>query len=251
MERKKMNSYDFKNQVAVVTGGANGIGFSVAERLSKSGASVKIWDLDIEAAQTAAETINAEAVECDITDWISVKNATETSINASEKIDILVNSAGIAGPNDTVVDYDNKAWDRIISVNLTGTYYVNKAVVPHMKANGYGRIVNIASVAGKDGNPNASAYSASKAGVIALTKSLGKELADSNIAVNCITPAAARTAIFDQMSQEHIDYMLSKIPRGRFVEVKEISSMIAWMVSAENSFTTGAVFDLSGGRSTY
>jgi NAD(P)-dependent dehydrogenase (short-subunit alcohol dehydrogenase family) len=251
MERKKMNSYDFKNQVAVVTGGANGIGFSVAERLSKSGASVKIWDLDIEAAQTAAETINAEAVECDITDWISVKNATDTSINASEKIDILVNSAGIAGPNDTVVDYDNKAWDRIISVNLTGTYYVNKAVVPHMKANGYGRIVNIASVAGKDGNPNASAYSASKAGVIALTKSLGKELADSNIAVNCVTPAAARTAIFDQMSQEHIDYMLSKIPRGRFVEVKEISSMIAWMVSAENSFTTGAVFDLSGGRSTY
>ena len=251
MERKKMNSYDFKNQVAVVTGGANGIGFSVAERLSKSGASVKIWDLDIEAAQTAAETINAEAVECDITDWISVQNATETSINDSEKIDILVNSAGIAGPNDTVVDYDNKAWDRIISVNLTGTYYVNKAVVPHMKANGYGRVVNIASVAGKDGNPNASAYSASKAGVIALTKSLGKELADSNIAVNCVTPAAARTAIFDQMSQEHIDYMLSKIPRGRFVEVKEISSMIAWMVSAENSFTTGAVFDLSGGRSTY
>ncbi len=251
MERKKMNSYDFKNQVAVVTGGANGIGFSVAERLSKSGASVKIWDLDIEAAQTAAETINAEAVECDITDWISVQNATETSINGSEKIDILVNSAGIAGPNDTVIDYDNKAWDRIISVNLTGTYYVNKAVVPHMKANGYGRIVNIASVAGKDGNPNASAYSASKAGVIALTKSLGKELADSNIAVNCVTPAAARTAIFDQMSQEHIDYMLSKIPRGRFVEVKEISSMIAWMVSAENSFTTGAVFDLSGGRSTY
>ena len=251
MERKKMNSYDFKNQVAVVTGGANGIGFSVAERLSKSGASVKIWDLDIDAAKTAAETINAEAVECDITDWISVQNATETSINGSEKIDILVNSAGIAGPNDTVVDYDNKAWDRIISVNLTGTYYVNKAVVPHMKANGYGRIVNIASVAGKDGNPNASAYSASKAGVIALTKSLGKELADSNIAVNCVTPAAARTAIFDQMSQEHIDYMLSKIPRGRFVEVKEISSMIAWMVSAENSFTTGAVFDLSGGRSTY
>ena len=251
MERKKMNSYDFKNQVAVVTGGANGIGVSVAERLSKSGASVKIWDLDIEAAQTAAETINAEAVECDITDWISVQNATETSINDSEKIDILVNSAGIAGPNDTVIDYDNKAWDRIISVNLTGTYYVNKAVVPHMKANGYGRIVNIASVAGKDGNPNASAYSASKAGVIALTKSLGKELADSNIAVNCVTPAAARTAIFDQMSQEHIDYMLSKIPRGRFVEVKEISSMIAWMVSAENSFTTGAVFDLSGGRSTY
>ena len=246
-----MNSYDFKNQVAVVTGGANGIGYSVAERLSKSGAIVKIWDLDIEVARKAAETINAEAVECNITDWLSVKSATETLINSSERIDILVNSAGIAGPNETVVNYDNEAWDQIISVNLTGTYYVNKSVVPYMKTNGYGRIVNIASVAGKDGNPNASAYSASKAGVIALTKSLGKELADSNIAVNCVTPAAARTAIFDQMSQEHIDYMLSKIPRGRFVEVQEISSMIAWMVSSENSFTTGAVFDLSGGRSTY
>ena len=246
-----MNSNDFKNQVAVVTGGANGIGYSVAERLSKSGAIVKILDLDIEVARKAAETINAEAVECNITDWLSVKSATETSINSSERIDILVNSAGIAGPNETVVNYDNEAWDQIISVNLTGTYYVNKSVVPYMKTNGYGRIVNIASVAGKDGNPNASAYSASKAGVIALTKSLGKELADSNIAVNCVTPAAARTAILDQMSQEHIDYMLSKIPRGRFVEVQEISSMIAWMVSSENSFTTGAVFDLSGGRSTY
>lgn len=246
-----MNSYDFKNQVAVVTGGANGIGYSVAKRLSKSGAIVKIWDLDIEVARQAAETINAEPIECNITDWLSVKSATEISINSSERIDILVNSAGIAGPNETVVNYDNEAWDQIISVNLTGSYYVNKAVVPHMKANGYGRIVNIASVAGKDGNPNASAYSASKAGVIALTKSLGKELADFNIAVNCVTPAAAKTAIFDQMSQEHIDYMLSKIPRGRFVEVQEISSMIAWMVSSENSFTTGAVFDLSGGRSTY
>ena len=246
-----MNSYDFKNQVAGVTRGANGIGYTVAERLSKSGAIVKIWDLDIEVARNAAETINAEAIECNITDWLSVKSATETSINSSERIDILVNSAGIAGPNETVVNYDNEAWDQIISVNLTGTYYVNKSVVPYMKTNGYGRIVNIASVAGKDGNPNASAYSASKAGVIALTKSLGKELADSNIAVNCVTPAAARTAIFDQMSQEHIDYMLSKIPRGRFVEVQEISSMIACMVSSENSFTTGAVFDLSGGRSTY
>ena len=246
-----MNSYDFKNQVAVVTGGANGIGYSVAERLSKCGASVKIWDLDLEAAQKAAKTINAEAVECNITDWRSVQNAAETSTKASEKIDILINSAGIAGPNEPVIDYDNEACDQIISVNLTGTYYVNKAVVPYMKKSGYGRIVNVASVAGKDGNPNAGAYSASKAGVIALTKSLGKELADSNIAVNCVTPAAARTAIFDQMSQEHIDYMLSKIPRGRFVEVQEIASMIAWMVSSENSFTTGAVFDLSGGRSTY
>ena len=246
-----MNSYDFKNQVAVVTGGANGIGYSVAERLSKSGATVKIWDLDFTAAQKAAETINAEAVPCNITDWGSVQKAVETSIKGSERIDVLVNSAGIAGPNEPVIDYDNEAWDQIISVNLTGTYYVNKAVVPYMKTNEYGRIVNIASVAGKDGNPNASAYSASKAGVIALTKSLGKELADFNIAVNCVTPAAAKTAIFDQMSQEHIDYMLSKIPRGRFVEVQEISSMIAWMASSENSFTTGAVFDLSGGRSTY
>ena len=246
-----MNSYDFKNQVAVVTGGANGIGYSVAERLSKSGATVKIWDLDLAAAQKAAEAINSEAIQCNITDWKSVQNAAKTSIKGSERIDVLVNSAGIAGPNEPVIDYDNEAWDQIISVNLTGAYYVNKAVVPYMKTNKYGRIVNIASVAGKDGNPNASAYSASKAGVIALTKSLGKELADFNIAVNCVTPAAAKTAIFDQMSQEHIDYMLSKIPRGRFVEVQEISSMIAWMASSENSFTTGAVFDLSGGRSTY
>tara|TARA_B100000674_G_scaffold309071_1_gene256746 strand:- start:10 stop:765 length:756 start_codon:yes stop_codon:yes gene_type:complete len=251
MEEKEMNSYDFKNQVAVVTGGANGIGYSVAERLSKSGATVKIWDLDLAAAQKAAEAINSEAIQCNITDWKSVQNAAETSIKGSERIDVLVNSAGIAGPNEPVIDYDNEAWDQIISVNLTGAYYVNKAVVPYMKTNKYGRIVNIASVAGKDGNPNASAYSASKAGVIALTKSLGKELADFNIAVNCVTPAAAKTAIFDQMSQEHIDYMLSKIPRGRFVEVQEISSMIAWMASSENSFTTGAVFDLSGGRSTY
>ena len=246
-----MNSYDLKNQVAVVTGGANGIGYSVAERLSKSGAIVKIWDLDFTAAQKAAATINAEAIQCNITDWVSVQNAAKTSIEGSEKIDILVNSAGIAGPNEPIIDYDNEAWDQIISVNLTGTYYVNKAIVPFMKASGYGRIVNIASVAGKDGNPNAGAYSASKAGVIALTKSLGKELADFNIAVNCVTPAAAKTAIFDQMSQEHIDYMLSKIPRGRFLEMQEISSMIAWMASSENSFTTGAVFDLSGGRSTY
>ena len=246
-----MNSYDFKNQVAVVTGGANGIGYSVAERLSKSGATVKIWDLDLVAAQKAAEAINSEAIQCNITDWKSVQNAAATSIKGSKRIDVLVNSAGIAGPNEPVIDYDNEAWDQIISVNLTGAYYVNKAVVPYMKTNKYGRIVNIASVAGKDGNPNASAYSASKAGVIALTKSLGKELADFNIAVNCVTPAAAKTAIFDQMSQEHIDYMLSKIPRGRFVEVQEISSMIAWMASSENSFTTGAVFDLSGGRSTY
>ena len=246
-----MNSYDFKNQVAVVTGGANGIGYSVAERLSKSGAPVKIWDLDLAAAQKAAEAINSEAIQCNITDWKSVQSAAETSIKGSERIDVLINSAGIAGPNEPVIDYDNEAWDQIISVNLTGTYYVNKAIVPYMKASGYGRIVNIASVAGKDGNPNAGAYSASKAGVIALTKSLGKELADFNIAVNCVTPAAAKTAIFDQMSQEHIDYMLSKIPRGRFVEVQEISSMIAWMASSENSFTTGAVFDLSGGRSTY
>ncbi len=165
-----MNSYDFKNQVAVVTGGANGIGFSVAERLSKSGANVKIWDLDFAAAQKAAETINAEAVQCNITDWKSVQNAAETSIKGSERIDVLVNSAGIAGPNEPVIDYDNEAWDQIISVNLTGAYYVNKAVVPHMKTNRYGRIVNIASVAGKDGNPNASAYSASKAGVYSINK---------------------------------------------------------------------------------
>ena len=246
-----MNSYNFENQVAVVTGGANGIGYSVAERLSKSGATVKIWDLDFAAAQKAAEAINAEAVHCNITDWGSVQNAAETSIKVSERIDVLVNSAGIAGPNEPVIDYDNEAWDQIISVNLTGAYYVNKAVVPHMKANGYGRIVNIASIAGKEGNPNASAYSSSKAAVIGLTKSLGKELSEHPITVNCVTPAAVKTEIFEQMTREHINYMLSKIPMGRFGTTDEVSSLVCWLASSECSFSTGSVFDISGGRATY
>ena len=247
-----MNTYDLSGRTAIVTGGANGIGSAVARRLTDSGARVAIWDRDFEAARARAKEIEtAIAVPCDITDWTSVVAARDTTVAELGRIDILVNSAGIAGPNAPVEDYDIDAWRRIVDVNLTGTFLVNRAVVPTMKAQGYGRIVNIASVAGKEGNPSASAYSASKAGVIGFTKSLGKELAGFDIAVNCVTPAAARTPIFEQMSEDHIAYMLSKIPRGRFVEVDEIASMICWLCSAENSFTTGAVFDLSGGRATY
>ncbi|WP_410482329.1 SDR family oxidoreductase [Ovoidimarina sediminis] len=240
-----------KGQIAVVTGGAQGIGAAVVRRLTADGARVAIWDLDVALAEEVAAESGGRAFECDITDWEIVCRARDATKTAFGVPDILVNSAGLAGPNATVEAYDNRDWARIIEVNLTGTYHVNKAVLPGMREKGYGRIVNIASVAGKEGNPNAAAYSAAKAGVIALTKSIGKETAEHNISVNCITPAAARTAIFDQMSQEHIDYMLSKIPRGRFVEVDEIANMVAWLVSAENSFTTGAVFDLSGGRATY
>src|SRR5690606_26533855 len=191
------------------------------------------------------------AVACDVTDWQAVQAAREETLERLGGIDILVNNAGISGANATVVDYPIEEWRRVMAIALDGVFYCCKAVVPTMIESGYGRIVNIASIAGKDGNPNASAYSAAKAGVIALTKSLGKELADRDIAVNCVTPAAARTAIFDQMSQSHIDYMLSKIPRGRFLKVEEAASLVAWLVSAENAFTTGAVFDLSGGRATY
>ena len=247
-----MNTYDLTGRMAVVTGGANGIGSAVARRLTDSGARVAIWDRDAGAAQARAEEFETTiAVPCDITDWNSVVAARDKTVAELGRIDILVNSAGIAGPNAPVEDYDIDAWRQIVDVNLTGTFLVNRAVVPTMKAKGYGRIVNIASVAGKEGNPSASAYSASKAGVIGFTKSLGKELAGFDIAVNCVTPAAARTPIFEQMSEDHIAYMLSKIPRERFVEVDEIASMICWMCSAENSFTTGAVFDLSGGRATY
>ena len=233
----------FENQVAVVTGGAQGIGRAVAERLSAGGARVAIWDRDQDLAAKTAEEIGggASAHAVDISDWSSVEQA----------ISILVNSAGIAGSNAPLADYPVDEFRAITEINLLGTFHVNRAIVPSMVKAGYGRIVNIASVAGKEGNPNASAYSASKAGVIGLTKSLGKELAHLDIAVNCVTPAAARTRIFDQMSQEHIDYMLSKIPRGRFLELGEAAAMIAWLCSRENSFTTGAVFDLSGGRATY
>ncbi|WP_306118829.1 MULTISPECIES: SDR family NAD(P)-dependent oxidoreductase [unclassified Roseitalea] len=244
---------DFTNRTAIVTGGAQGIGEAVAARLAAGGARLAIWDLDLDLAERTAQRLGggAIAVRVDIGDWSSVQAATAQSADALGRIDIMVNSAGIAGANATVEDYPVDEFRRVVDINLMGTFHVNKAVVPHMRKADYGRIVNIASVAGKEGNPNASAYSASKAAVIGLTKSLGKELAGANIAVNCVTPAAARTRIFDQMKQEHIDYMLSKIPRGRFLEVGEAASMIAWLCTEENSFTTGAVFDLSGGRATY
>ena len=247
-----MNKIDLDGHIAIVTGGAQGIGFAVAERLAESGAQVASWDL-ADSNEAAMEKLGSAglAVSCDITDWRSVTQALAQTREALDTPNILVNSAGIAGPNALVEDYDLDDWQRVIEINLTGTFHVNRAVLPEMKAENYGRIVNIASIAGKEGNPNASAYSASKAAVIALTKSLGKETAGHNISVNAVTPAAARTRIFDQMSQEHIDYMLSKIPRNRFLQVEEAAAMIAWLVSPENSFTTGAVFDLSGGRATY
>lgn len=244
---------DFSGQVAVVTGGAQGIGRAVCEDLLNGGARIVIWDNDGALAQQTASELGADssAFVVNIADWDSVTAARDATLEATGRIDIVVNSAGVAGMNATVEDYPVDEFEKIVAINLLGTFHVNKSVVPTMRAAKYGRIVNIASIAGKEGNPNASAYSASKAGVIGLTKSLGKELSDMDIAVNCVTPAAARTRIFDQMSQEHIDYMLSKIPRNRFLEVKEAASMIAWLVSKENSFTTAGVFDLSGGRATY
>lgn len=246
-----MNSYDFDDQVAVITGGAQGIGYAVAKRMIENGAKVAIWDFDTDLAQASASELGATALHCDVSDWDSVQAAAEQTEHQFGRIDVLVNSAGVAGANAVVEEYPIEEWNKIMSINLNGTFHTNRAVIVGMKYRGYGRIVNIASIAGKEGNPNASAYSASKAGVIALTKSLGKEAADFNIGVNCVTPAAARTAIFDQMSEEHINYMLSKIPRNRFVDVAEVANMICWIASAENAFTTGAVFDLSGGRATY
>lgn len=250
-----MNGIDLYKRHAVVTGGAQGIGLAIARRLLHSGASVSLWDMDATlVASTATELSSLGIVHTlvvDVTDAGEVEQATAATISLTGKIDILVANAGIAGPNVNTWDYPVDAWKQVINVNLFGVYHCCRAVVPHMIEQNYGRIVNVASIAGKEGNPNASAYSASKAGVIALTKSLGKETAKSNIAVNCITPAVAKTRIFEQMTQEHIDYMLSRIPRGRFVEPDEISAMVAWLVSEENTFTTGAVFDLSGGRATY
>ena len=240
-----MNNYDLSGQVAVVTGGSQGIGRAVCDRLLASGAQVAVWDLSVDAADASFATA------LDITDADAVESAVAQTEAQLGSVSILVNSAGIAGSNAPVEDSDPEEWRRIMDVNLTGTFLVNGALVPVMKVGKYGRIVNIASVAGKEGNPSAAAYSASKAGVIALTKSLGKECADYDIAVNCVTPAAANTAIFDQMSDEHIAFMLSKISRQGFVTVDEIAAMIGWMVSAENSFATGAAFDLSGGRATY
>lgn len=248
-----MINYDFKDQVAVVTGGAQGIGLAVAKRLVRGNARVALWDFDACALEAAKlELGNAVSTfHVDVTDLDQVQTVVSTTTEEVGDISILVHSAGIAGANAPVAQYDPQEWRKVMSINLDGAFNVNRSIAHAMSARNYGRIVNIASIAGKEGNPNASAYSASKAGLIALTKSLGKELALRNVAVNAVTPAAARTKIFEQMSEEHIQYMLAKIPRNRFVEVDEIASMVAWLVSEENSFTTGAVFDLSGGRATY
>ena len=246
-----MNQIDLKNKVAVITGGAQGFGYSMVERFSKSGANVVIWDKDEELLKSLNLSENVSYEIVDVTSYDSVQNSTDTTLDKNKKIDILINNAGIAGPSFKTWEYPLDQWQNVIDIDLTGLFYCCRSVVPHMIKANYGRIVNIASIAGKEGNPNAMPYSAAKAGVIALTKSLGKELADKNIAVNCVTPAAAKTRIFDQISQDHIDYMLSKIPRNRFLKVQELASMVAWLVSEENSYTTSAVFDLSGGRATY
>jgi 2-dehydro-3-deoxy-L-rhamnonate dehydrogenase (NAD+) len=238
----------FTDRVAIVTGGASGIGAGIAARLAADGARVSLWDRD-EAALAGAAAAHKAAV--DVTDADAVARAAADTEAALGRVDILVASAGITGPNLSVRDYPVAEWDRVIDVNLNGVFYCNRAVVPHMLRNGYGRIVNIASIAGKEGNPNAAAYSASKAGVIGLTKSLGKELARTDIRVNCVTPAAVRTPLFAQMTQEHIDFMLSKIPIGRFGEIDEIAALVCWLASEECSFSTGGVFDISGGRATY
>ena len=246
-----MNQIDLNNKIAVITGGAQGFGYSMVERFSQSGATVVIWDKDKDLIDSLKLSENVTAVQTDVTSYESVENSVKETLTKHNKIDILVNNAGIAGPSFKTWEYPIDQWQNVVDIDLTGVFYCCRAVVPHMIKSDYGRIVNIASIAGKEGNPNAMPYSAAKAGVIALTKSLGKELSDKNIAVNCVTPAAAKTRIFDQISQEHIDYMLSKIPRGRFLKVDELASMVSWLVSEENSYTTGAVFDLSGGRATY
>ena len=250
-----MNNYDLKNRRAVVTGAAQGFGRAIVERFLDSGASVALWDMDAdESAKTAAQLESRGRVltqAVDVSDLAQVEAAAAATAAAFGGIDILVANAGIAGPNHKAWEYPVDEWRRVIEIDLMGVFYCCRAVIPHMLEQHYGRIVTISSVAGKEGNPNASAYSTAKAGVIALTKSLGKELAGENIAVNCITPAAAKTRILDQMSQQHVDWMLAKIPRGRFLEIAELASLATWLASEENSFSTGAVFDISGGRSTY
>ena len=249
-----MINFNLNNRIAIVTGGAQGFGLSISERFIKSGAKVIIWDIDESECKNAIKKINSENCSFEIIDVQQIENI-KSKLNEIEKsfgkIDIFINNAGIAGPISTVENYPIDEWKKVIEMNLNSVFYCCKAVVPFMIKNNYGRIVNISSIAGKEGNPNASAYSSTKAGVIALTKSLGKELALKNIAVNCVTPAAAKTRIFDQVTQEHIDYMLSKIPRNKFAKVEELASLVSWLASEENSFATGAVFDLSGGRATY
>ena len=248
-----MNKFNLDNRTAIVTGGAQGFGLAMTERFLGSGANVIIWDYDKLAIEKTTKKLNhpkLRSVIIDVTNFDQI--STEVGkITKNEKIDIFINNAGIAGQNTTVWNYPVEEWKKVLDLNLNAVFYCLKAITPHMIKNNYGRIINIASIAGKEGNPNASAYSASKAGVIGLTKSLGKELADKNIAVNAVTPAAAKTRIFDQMTKEHIDYMLSKIPRNRFILVEELASLVTWLASEENSYTTGAVFDLSGGRATY
>ena len=247
------NEYNFNNRTALITGGAQGFGLDIAKRFLNSGAKVIIWDIDAELLESAKKEINNENLSSDIVDvsnYKDVESAT-SKILKNSKIDILINNAGITGPTEPLWKYDVKMWNKIIEINLIGTFNCCKTIVPNMIENNYGRIVNVASVAGKDGNANASAYSAGKAGAIGLTKSLGKELADKNIAVNAVTPAGAKTRILDQMSKEHVAKMLSKVPRGRFLEIEEFTSLICWLSSEENSFSTAAVFDISGGRSTY
>jgi len=238
----------FDGRTAVVTGGVSGIGAGIASRLAAEGARLSLWDMD-EAGLAKSNT--AHTVTLDVTDPAAVERAASDTAAALGTIDILVTSAGITGPNMPAWDYPVAAWDKVIQVNLNGVFYCNRAVVPFMRAQNHGRIVNIASIAGKDGNPNASAYSASKAGVIGLTKSLGKELADTGVRVNCVTPAAVKTPLFSQMTQQQIDWMLSKIPIGRFGEIDEVASLVLWLASDECSFSTGGVFDISGGRATY
>jgi NAD(P)-dependent dehydrogenase (short-subunit alcohol dehydrogenase family) len=248
-----MNHLDLENRNAIVTGGGAGIGMAIAQRLAASGARVSLWDRDDKALAEGAKAVGAgtHTARLDVSDEAQVKRALEQTLAALGRVDALVCSAGITGPNLTTWDYPVADWKQVLDINLTGVFICNRADIPHMQKNDYGRIVNIASIAGKEGNPNASAYSASKAGVISLTKSLGKEVARTGIRVNCVTPAAVKTGMFAQMTQAHIDFMLSKIPMGRFGQVEEIAALVAWLCTEDCSFSTGAVFDLSGGRAVY
>ena len=249
---EKIN-YDFKSRTAIVTGGAQGFGFDIVKRLLKSGAKVIIWDNDPKATEIAIKDLdspNLSSHVVDVSNYVEVDKIVK-EITKNSNIDILINNAGITGPTATLWEYDIEMWKKVVEINLMGTFNCCRSIVPNMIKNDYGRIVNVASVAGKDGNANASAYSVGKAGAIGLTKSLGKELADKNIAVNAVTPAGANTRILDQMTKDHVQRMLSKVPRGRFLEVEEFTSLICWLSSEENTFSTAAVFDISGGRSTY